>query len=332
MAQAIGLGTIFGVSAFESTYGTAATIDRRLEIVTDTIQRQQNVQESEGISGDLSFARKSARRTLITHKAAGSTTHELAKTGLGIIFNAMTGGTSTIAQQASTTAYLQTHTVGGMAGKSLTIQRALRDSGGTQVMPVTHLGCKVASWELTVSSESIPQLTITWDCQQEVKSVASTTLVGLSAPAGSNFSYQGVSVTLGGATVDDAFDLTLSCENPMSTDRFGLGTSNLQREPDRNAFINFTGTLTADFTNTADFYDRFVADTGVPLVATFTGDEIESPYDEELKITVPKVHLTGSTPTTSGPDLLQIDGPFTAAHDGTNSLYTIEYTSTDTTI
>lgn len=334
MADAIGIAVVTGISDFEGTYGTPATITRRLAIRSGDVARTANFGESQGIDGDLAgaFVRRGARSVELTSKALGPTVHELNKNGLGKIINAMVGGTSTIAQQSTTTAWLQTHTIGAMTGKSLTIQRSFRDGAGTEVEAVTDDGCKAASWDLAVSPDDFPLLTVNWDSHRQQTSVSSTTLLGLSAPTGGNFSFKDVTVSLAGSPASKIYNATVSLNNSLGVDDYPLGSSGLQAEPDVVDFRPITGSLQARFNDPAQIYDRFVNNTALSFELKFTGDIIESTFAEEIIITIPEIRFRGSSPALDGPGYVLIDAPFEGKYDGTNAPMTITYQSTDTTI
>ena len=329
MATALGLRTAVGTGE-ESVYGTPVAIDRRMEIVSESLQRQNTILQSAGISGRPVTMRRGARRVISARMGSGDLVMELATNGMGRFFEHMLGSTpGAPTQQEATTAFLQTHEFGSLTGKALTVQKSLRDGAGTEIEVFTFHGCKVGSWEITCTVDAIPQLTLTLDAEDVDTSTASTALLALDEPTGGVFTFLGGALTVAGSPVARVLEATISGDNALKTDSFFIGSGGLKAEPEVTDFRSVTGSLRAEFTDPALFYDRFTADTGVALELTFTGENIETTYDEEIVITVPQVHFTGETPTVGGPELVENPAPFEASYDDTNPPITITYMSTD---
>jgi len=61
----------------------------------------------------------------------------------------------------------------------------------------------------------------------------------------------------------------------------------------------------------------------------FAFEATTPPYSYQIVMTIPNVRFEGTTPNVSGPDVLDLDMPFTGLYDGTNSPLTIQYYTTD---
>lgn len=322
-----GLGAQIGVKA-ETTYGTPVTVDRFYEFVSESLERQNNVIQSAGLRAGSRNMRRGSRRVLATRQGGGDVVMEVATTGFGLWFNHMLGGTPSIAQQEATDAYLQTHAMGALAGKSLTVQKGVPQTDETS-KPFTFHGCKIPSWQLQITKDGILQLTVTLDAEDVATDVA---LASPSYAATKVFHFGQGALTVDAVAVAAVTGATIAGDNKLKTDRYYLGNSGLKKEPLENDFPEITGTLDAEFVSQATFYDRFSADSAAALVLSFVGDTIEGAYDEELTITIPEVHFLGDTPKVSGPDVIVQAVPFEGAFDGTNAGITIEYQSSDTAI
>jgi hypothetical protein len=332
MGSGIGLATVIGTGE-EIVYGTPVAIDKRHAFLPgETLVRNNTILEPQGITGDLGFVRRGAGRVLSTRDGSGDLTMEVAKAGMGRWFKHMLGGVSTITQQGLTTAWKQTHQVGDLLDRSLTLQQVLRDGAGTAVGSFLFHGGKINEWELTVEVGSIPSLRVGMDFEDVEAGAETAAILALPAPSAGNFTFREGSLTVEGAPIANVTAATVNGSNSLRTDAYSLGTSGLKVQPQINDYRPLGGQLTAEFSNTADVFDRFVTDEGVELVLLFTGDIIAGSFAEELKITMPEIHFTGSKPNVAGAGVIEQPAPFTATHDGTNPAVTIEYTSTDTTI
>lgn len=326
MAVGSGLSGQIG-TAVETVYGTVVTPDKFYQFLNESLERQQTTLQSQGIGGGA--IRQLRRRGIISARmGAGDIAMEVATTGFGRWFNWMLGGTSTIAQQAATPAWKQTHQIGDLLGKSLTIQKGVPQTDGT-VKPFTFEGSKCTAWEFSISVDQILQLSVSVDAE-DVNT--STALAVASYTTPKLFHFMQGSLTVGGSAVASVTNATVGGTNNLKVDRFYLGSSGLKKEPIDNDFPTIQGTLDTEFVNQATFYDRFTGDTAAALVLDFEGDTISGIYKEKLTITVPEVRFEGDTPKIGGPEVVVQNVPFSGFYDGTNAGCKIEYTSTDTAI
>lgn len=329
MGVAVGLNSYLGCGE-ESTWNTGVTPDRFFEFVSEGLERNQKVIQSNGIRAGSRNLRRGARRVLSARSGKGSIDLEVATTSFGRIFKHILGGTPTIAQQASTIAYLHTYAMGSLQGKGLTWQKVVRDSASNVITPLTFTGCKIASAEFSNSVDNMLM------CKLDVIAadvLTSTSAASLSYPSVSklfNFS-QGV-IKFNNVAVGNIKNWTCKIDNKLKDDRYFIGQAGVQAEPaDAADFPEVTGKLAIEFINQATAYDVFAADTGVSLDIIYTGANIASTYYETFQLTVPEIHLLGDTPKIGGPDLVTLDVGYEGASTGSSAGATISYMTTDTT-
>lgn len=331
MAIRSGLAAQVGMVA-ESTYGTFVTPTKFVYCDKVDLKKVKNVAQGDAGAGAGRLGRLASQRVVTTKGASGSLGMELVNKSMGLLVQALMGTSVTPAQQASTTAYLQTHTIADPYGKMLTIQVGVPDTGGT-VRPYTYLGCKVVGAEFSFELGKEAEVTYEIDARDVVESEALAT----ASFATSVRPFVGTDGTVKVGTygsessVSGVTKVSVKIDRGSKTDRYYFGAAGLKAEPIINDYWAIGGTITADFVDKTVFADRFTADTTFSLVLEFVGEVIESTYYHTFRITLPGCKLDGDTPTVEGPDVVSGDFPFTCLFDGTN-LPKIEIISTDTAV
>lgn len=295
MPLASGIAGQLGLVA-ESTYGTFVAPSRWYEFVDESLRFEREPIESRGIRAGRRVLHRWAQGV---QRVTGDVVFELAPQNFGIIFSHMFGGLVT----AGAGPYTHTATPGDLAGKSLSIQIGKPDIAGT-VRPFSYLGCKVATWEIACAVNEYAMLTL------GIYGAHLDTAQTLGTPAYPAtltpfvFTHGAVSVAGSGF---DVRDLNLSGDNGLATDRHFIRATTPERpkEPLEAARREYTGTLTADFTDLTA-YNRFVNGTESALVLTFT-----AAAGAVLAITM-NVRYDGETPVISGDELLEQSLPFKA--------------------
>lgn len=331
MTTGIGGQTVLG-TAVESTYGTAVTVDRFQPFLSESLETRTRVLTDESIRGGNTGVHlpRGSRRRQTGEDGGGDITMTLTTTGLGRWFNQFMGGTVTPVQQASTIAYLQTHAWASQSGKSLTIQKQIRDAANSEVESFTFKGSKIASATFSQSLDQIAQVVWGIDSRQVVTDVA---MASPSWPATEKtFGFPDCTVKLAGSASTVLTDVSLSLNRTLDTDKRFLGNSGLKNEPYDNGPPTITGTITADFDNPATIYDRFKADTALSFELIWQRDVIASSYYEKISILVPEVRFTGETPKVGNQEVITVSGGFEGFWDGSSADVTISYTSTDTAL
>ncbi|MEU1008201.1 phage tail tube protein [Streptomyces sp. NPDC005890] len=328
MAIGSGLGAQLGIAA-ETTYGNYVAPTKFLEFTKESLVLKKTTAQSAGIAAGRLLA-LSSRRVVTRREASGSIDMEVTNKGMGVILQALMGTTVTPVQQATSTAYLQTHTLASVAGKSLTVQKGVPLTTGI-VTDKTFVGCKVTAGEF--SCEVGGMLTASFeidgkDCDE------SQTLAAASYSNMSPFHFGQMAVKSGTFGTETALDgvrkVSVKIERPQDVERFYAGQSALKKEPIENDLVKITGSLETDYVSTA-LDDLHTSDAATSLVWEFIGPIIASTYSETFRITLPAVKLDEGPPVVDGYGVVKPSFNFTALYDGTN-LPKIEYISTDVTL
>jgi len=325
---ATGLTTGF-TTGEETVYGTPVTCDRSIEILSESLQRENKIVESKGLRSQPITLRRGSRRALSARHAKGDVGVEVPTVGFGRWLKHALGGTPTIVQQGATAAWLQTHTLGTTQGRSLTVQKQLRDSANALVQQFTYHGSKILSTEITISVDGLLEAKFDVDCEDEDTTTPAATMAYPAAAGSFNFS-QGL-LKIGAVQVAKVNDATIKLDRKSKTDGWYLGTGGLKAEPVENDYPEVEGSLGFEFDSAAmaAYYNRFAADTPAELILEFTGPIIASTFPYLFRVTVPEVRFTGETPKVGGPNLVMPKVPFQGAFDGTLGAFKVEYQSTD---
>jgi len=328
MAIGSGLGAQLGISA-ESAYGTFVAPAKFVEFTKESLVLKKTTAQSAGIAAGRLLA-LSARRVVTQREASGSLDMEVTNKAMGVILQALMGTTVTPVQQAATAAYLQTHTLADIAGKSLTIQKGVPLTTGT-VTDKTFIGCKITSAEF--ACEVGQMLTASFEIDAKDCDEAQT-LATASYPSMSPFHFGQMAVktvTFGTeAARDGVRKASVKIERPMAVDRFYAGQAGLKKEPISNDQVKITGQIEMDYVDTV-LDDLHTSDAATSFVLEFVGPLIASTYFETFRITLPAVRFDEAPPTVDGFDVVKPTLSFTALYDGTNQPK-IEYMSTDVTL
>jgi hypothetical protein len=334
MGLATGIGGQAGC-AVETTYGTYVAPTRFLPVTKAPFTKVKNTVQLSWL-GAGRLGNLGAARVVTTHAGKGSIEMGVYNHGMGILLQALMGTTVTPVQQGGTTAYLQTHTIADVVGKSLTMQVGVPDTTGT-VRPYTFLGSKITDAEFTIETAKELTAKFNFDCRDVTEA---QTLVAASYSANMRpfvGTDTGIKVGVFGseAAVLGVRKVDLKIDRALKTDRYYVqagASAGLKAEPLIGDFWKITGTVTADNVDKTIWADRFAADSGFSLVLETIGLAIGvSGSNDTFRITLPQCFLDGDTPTLDGPDIVSGAFPFTATFDATN-LPKIEYMSSDTTV
>ncbi|MEE1813703.1 phage tail tube protein [Streptomyces sp. SP18ES09] len=328
MAIGSGLGAQIGIAP-ETTYGTYVAPTKFVEFTKESVVLKKTTAQSSGIAAGRLMA-LSSRRVVTQREVAGSLEMEVTNKGMGLLLQALMGTTVTPVQQATSTAYLQTHVLADTAGKSLTIQKGIPLTTGT-VTDKTLVGCKVTSAEFSCGAGEMLTASYEFDGRDcdETKTLA---VASYSAMSPFHFGQMGVKAgTFGTETaLDGVRKVSVKIERPQATDRFYANQSALKAEPISNDLVKITGSLEMDYVATL-MDDLHTSDAATSLVIEFVGPIIASTYAETFRIKLPAIKLDEGPPTVEGYDVVRPTYNFTALYDGTNSV-AIEYMSSDVTL
>lgn len=316
--SAVGIQSVLGVAA-ESTFGTAVTVTRFLEFNSETITRKNNVIQSNGLRGGTRNLRRGSRRVLASHDAAGDIVLEVPTTGMGLLFDQIMGGTATV---TGTGPYTQTFAMGSVLGKSLTIQKQLRDPSQANITTLTYSGVKILDAEFSIAVNKILELKLTVDARDESKAIVAASP---SYSATSLYNFSQATITVAGANPVNVLDAMIKVSNKADTARYFLGNQGLKSEPMDSDFPEVTGQLTAEVVDEVAF-NLFTADTAASFSMVFTNGAAT------LTFTIPEIHYTGASPRVAGFGVVKNQLPFIAAYNGTNPGMTITTVNTDAAI
>lgn len=326
MAIGSGLSSQFGFVA-ETTYGTAVTVTRFLEIQKESIKNDVGKWFSRGTKDVVN---RSSRSRTYSKGAGGDIEFEVMNKGFGLLFKQMLGTGST-AVVGATTEYKATFTpdiTTGKTGIMATMQVGRPSVDGT-IQPFTYKGCKITEFEFTSELDGPLMLKITIDAQSETTGTAIATASYPTDPQ--SFIFIDGALTIGGVT-SYVKSIKLNGKWSLDTDRRFLGAITTKKEPIANGELEITGELGMEFEALTE-YAKFVAGTQSALVLTWSFGTItgaSNPY--KLVITIPVVEYTGETPTVESSEVIMQALPFKALYDGTLPIISIDYHTADTAL
>lgn len=304
-------------------WGTAVTPDRFLEFTTESLERRQNVQVSQGIRSGRRYGGQGRRIT--RRDAGGSISTEVATTGFGILFEHLLGDVSTNIDVAAT-AFTHTFTPGSLLDKGLTLQKGVDTADGT-VEAFTYPGSKILSADFSVDQDGLLMATWGIDAKDEV---TTTALAAASYTTPRIFTYSEGTLRVDSVVKANVRSVgSLNIVNNLLTERFFLGNAGLKDQPINVPFDTLGGTLDVEFQNLTDFYDLFAGDTSAELELEFVGDQISGAFNERLMFTLADVRFEGETPKISGPELVYQNIPFVGLDPETGDAIVIEYGTSD---
>lgn len=305
--------------AEESTFGTAVTVTRFYEFVSESLKQNIERLEGKGIrAGKLT--QRSDRWGPGRITVDGDIVMELSNKSLGLWFKHMLGGVSLGAPVTGVTP--QTYTP-AILPTGLTIQKGIVDSGGT-VRPFTYAGCKVTSWELGGKVGEIGSLKVSIDGNSET---TATALATAAYPATvSLLTFVQATLTVGGSAVN-ARECVLKGDNGLATSRHLLGSA-LAKQPLQGDWRKYTGTIDADFDDLTA-YNRFVNGAEAALVLVFDGGIAGGAQHFQVQATC-NVRFDGTTPNAQV-GLSQQALPFVCLDSGAgaSAAITLLYNTTD---
>lgn len=357
MAYQSGLSESLGVIT-ETTVGTEATVNAWYEILGHTLQSAPTFLDSQSIQAGLAFQRGS--QTVVSrYDVNGDITLEfrdkgfsaVAGRGMGFWMKHALGSPAVPVQIAATTAYKQSHYPATRTGLSFTTQAGHPEgrAAGT-VKPYTYRGCKITGWEFTCNDNQVAQIKFTVDGWKE------NTATGLVTPAYAAAAYQSTpftfadasTFTLGGTATTTANvtsvasgvavtsivkGITITGSTPMRDDGYGLGNSGVKSEQFENGIPMITGKLDCEFTNQAEIYALFAANTNTVLQLDFSHGDAGSSNPYRLSFILPQVKFKTGQVVMNGPDVLGMSVDFQAYQDGsTNPVIQVQLVSQDQAI
>ena len=305
----------------ESTPGTAVTVNKFGEFVSETMDNNPTWIEPVGLGLGAGNPQRGARVVQAHADANGSVVFEVPSRGLGLIWK-QCFGSAAAATLLSGAAYKQVHQLGSQNGAGLTLQIGTPEPATGTVQPFTYNGCKVKSWEFAVSDSEMAKLTVDFDAWAETNATALATNAIVAGVYPWNFSQISafkvggtasttsglISIATGVAVTSVIKSFSLKCDWGLITDRWGLSLANKAEQLPAQPTITFT--LDAEFKK-SEWYDIYKAKTLRAMQLTFTGAPVVGGGgNDTLDFVIPQTLIKTAKTNVSGPGLVRasIDG------------------------
>lgn len=339
-----GLASQIGIVK-ESVFNTPVAVTTFTPTLTETLLTRPVFAIDYGLQAGKLIP-DAARSVKVFEDAGGDVTFNVASKNFGRWLQASMGSSPTATQIGSTGVWTQIHNVGSTDGTSWTIQKGVASVDGT-VNPFTYSGCKVTAVELSCAPQGLVMFKPTIDAAQVQPTGASALgLQTASYAADQNFGFNNCTVQQFTAmtVVSGAWTPTspvsmgvvrnISCKwgQPKKVDRAQAG-SLIKAEQLMNNWQLPTGQIDIDYASNA-LYTLHEAGTVFGVFVSITGAIIGSAASvATINIVMPAIRLEqGSSPQTSGPDVVTVSYPYTALGDGTNGALQIVTLSTDSAV
>ena len=320
----------FGVKA-ETNYNTApsGTVSKFYEFTSESIAAELGRVEGAGLRAGTR-ALRSDRRVPYIMGASGSVEFDVLSSGFGFWLDQCLGAVAS-STAVETVVYTHTGTVASLTGKSFTAQVGVPQAGGGTITPKTVTGGKVKSFELSCATGEALKFSADMDFANLEHT---TSLVSASYPSAELLTFVGGSVTVGGTAVA-VNKFSVKVDNALKTDRRFIRSDATKKEPVEAGMRKVDVELGLDFVST-EHQSRILSATAAgaqaAVVLTCAGlTTIGSTKKPTLTITVPVVMFDGDTPTVGGPDLVAETVKGMGLYNGSDSVVTVAYQTTDQT-
>jgi hypothetical protein len=311
--------------AKESVYGTAVTVTRHFEYLTESLDYNQTFIQGKGLRKGSRVPR-STRRSVGTISVAGAIGFEAYSRGMGILLEAALGSaTATVASGAA----FQILAIPGTVADPLpsyTIQKGIPLVPGGAVQAYTFAGMTCNTLELTFDTSSPVMLNTEWIGKDMATATAYATPTYPSSTNGQIWTFVNGAVTMGGtvtaptttalATGGTAIANVTAGSVKWSNNldeggRYLGGNGKISRQPViQYTDDSITGSLTFEFTDTVAT-TAYLAQSDLALVLTFQGSvAIASTFFPTLQVYVPCIRLDGEVPKTNGGNVVSVTSAF----------------------
>ena len=343
MATGTGLDAQIGFAA-ETTVGTPVTVTRFLEFNSESLAYVPTFVEPSGLRVGRKYKR-AARLVQSRKTVEGGVELQWPNKGGGLLVAHALGSAGTATQISTSGAYVQIHTPGGLVGKGLTIQAGRPEPSGT-VRPHTYTGCKITSWEFKLANDGVLTFSAEVDGWDEA---TATALATASFASGAEvFDFRQATLKLGGTPATSSGELAVTSgvavaavitelsikgENPLATERYGVGQSGTKKEQLENDFPTITGSLRAEFARD-ELYMLMKNNTTFALDFAMTGSAIPSGGGNSFLISIilPACKIKAAAPSVEGPDIVAMSTEIEAYDNEVDAPIQIKIVSSDTSI
>jgi hypothetical protein len=329
----------------ESTAGTAVTVNKFQPHTSESLALEIERAQGEGLYGSTNGVALLSRHVTTTRQISGDFEVELTDKGLGTLWRAALGSTTTPAVLTGA-AYEAVFAPGDQqsAGSSLTIQVGRPQTDGT-VRPFTFNGCKITSCEF--GGNVTDPLTVKFGV--DGWNEATGTALASASYSATQTQFTGANLTVniggtpstssgktsisGGTALAGVKGATVKIENPLATDRYYAGSSGIKSEQLVNGYRTCEVELDMDFVQRTALYDLYSANTTATIQLIWAlPTAITGSHYPTLEVTIPAAKITAAEVNADGPDIVPQKVTLQALYNGTDNPYQIRTISTDTTL
>ena len=324
----------------EGTYGTWQAPTRSFELTADPAKAQRQHLELVGFRSGLQGPRTDRRRKVETG-AEGSLNTTPLETGFGMLLR-LISGSSSIAQQGATTAYLQSHNTTSAApdvSASVQMLRASVDDADALV-PWSYPGGKAheVSWscEPGDGDAGLLKVEIGMDYAREYRPGdvgAPAAAAGVYPSNEHPYGWDDLLITVDGSTLDFCKSMSWTQSFEVDRERYYLKRDTTKKKPIRNGITRPTGELSCEYEATADLYSSLVDGDPHELVFDWQAPTLAGVGHNFYFRTSLWVEFIGDSPESSLEAQTAQPLNFVVLHDlGGDPMVRYEYMSSDTSI
>jgi len=309
----------------ESTYGTAGTPWRGLDMTGESLQAKKETKPS----ASLRPGRMGARTRSVTwSEGGGSTEHEAVARGMGLLFQALMGsGTSTL---VSAGLYQQVFTFASTPPASVTLRKSIPQLNGTTWGQYTFTGAMSTGFELSISSKDILKIKADW-LTKFPTSGTTTTLTPTYPDAAPLLTFAGAALSTGTLVAPTTTALasapTTVCVRDFSVKvdqayraREGSCTGGQPGKGGSADLRKVDGSMTIEY-DSNKHTDLILSDASISLIATFTSGA------DAVQVVLPDIKLNGDLPTPTTGDLVSHKVNFEAFHSAAQMMWLVVRTA-----
>jgi hypothetical protein len=331
MAIGSGLGSSFGLST-ETVYGTYVAPATFLYHESADLQPTDGRVTAPTIKAG-GLGPRAAHHVQTTYNASADLKTDLVAKGLGKLFQAIMGGTSTSTSGGSSS-YTQVHTLAGDF-KSLSLQTGRPLRSGASVVPATVVGAVVTSAEVSCDASDVAKLSVGFDGR---KWDNTTALATVSYPTPAPAAYTGLQSTLkigahgSEATLAGARSCTWKLARKLDDADYTLDGTGLKAQPVLSDWYDLTGTVSRDYLDKTAVEDLSLTTTPTSLNWSFTGALIGTSIYYKIAFDVPSVVFEPKAQSINGPKELTSDWSWKWYDDDSGVMPSVTIITTDTAI
>lgn len=317
----------------ESTYGTAVTVDKGVEFNEEDLQYDYGRLDATGMRAGAR-GKRSDRRVPFPNGGGGTIKLYPLSKGFGWWLQHLIGG-SIVTTGPTDSAYTHTAAIaaaGRLTGKSFTAQVNRQDNTLTDRV-FTFEGGKIVKWGLAVDALGFLELTVETDFE-DVKTATGKAVASYPSGTVEPFSFQGCTVTYGGATIELKKFAVECTDQGLRTDGKVIRGTALKKEPVEQKVPEFKWSGDLELPDLAQwnyYASTTPSGTGAQVVATFVAQQLIGVSAlPTITVTIPFAGMDEfKGGTKSGLNTVTVGGE--VDFDGTNAPVTLAYKTLDAT-